>query len=59
MTKKTIKTLEEIVEDLKEVSKQLDNPDATIKEQSYFKGIQFSIRKIEKILEELNDGTND
>jgi hypothetical protein len=59
MTKKTIKTLEEIVEDLKEVSKQLDNPDATIREQSYFKGIQFSIRKIEKILEELNDGTND
>ena len=60
ITKETIEVLEDIVHDLKQISNQLNNPDATIREQSYYKGIQFSIRKIESILEKAsNDRTND
>lgn len=60
ITKETIEVLEDIVHDLKEISNQLNNPDATIREQSYYKGIQFSIRKIESILEKASNGrTND
>jgi hypothetical protein len=60
MTKETIQVLEEIIHDLKQISNQLDNPDATVREQSYYKGIQFSIKKIETALEELNqNGTDD
>jgi hypothetical protein len=60
ITKETIEVLENIVHDLREISNQLNNPDATIIEQSYYKGIQFSIKKIETVLDELNqNGTDD
>jgi hypothetical protein len=60
ITKETIEVLEDIVHDLREISNQLNNPDATIIEQSYYKGIQFSIKKIETVLDELNqNGTDD
>ena len=49
INKETIEVLENIVHDLREISNQLNNPDATVIEQSYYKGMQFSIKKIESV----------